>query len=271
MQFLIRLLCHLAPSLMIRMAYNKLTNPQVYKLRSNEIKVLNKSEKSFFKFLDFNIQTYHWKGVGPSILLIHGWEGQAGNFSDIIESLRDNGFNVFAFDGPSHGFSSKGKTSLFEFNNLVLELIKYFDVQYLISHSFGGVATTFALTQLPDLSILKYVLFTTPDKFSERIDDVCQKAGVTEKVKLKLIELIEDEIGQSVSNLNVSGFVKSINVDEALIIHDKDDKVIPLTQSRNVHLNWPNSHFEVVENTGHFKILRTKETIQLAMQFLLND
>ena len=64
-----------------------LTNSQIRKLRTNELVTLEKANKAKYKFKDFDIQLYIWKGGEKNVLLIHGWEGQAGNFLDLIEKL----------------------------------------------------------------------------------------------------------------------------------------------------------------------------------------
>jgi pimeloyl-ACP methyl ester carboxylesterase len=264
----IRIASLLFPGIIANFAYKKLTNPQVRKLRENELITLDKAEKERMRFKEFDIQLYSWKGGDKKILLIHGWEGQAGNFSDIIEQLLSNGYTVYAFDGPSHGYSSKGKTSLFEFSDLVGTLIQKNNIKLLISHSFGGVATTFALYNNSNLQIDKYVLLTTPDKFIERIDEVSESVGISTKVRKRLIHRLEKETKMNVKALNVSGFVKFISVKKALIIHDKDDKVIPIKYSLNVHKNWNESEFKEVEGTGHFRILRSKEVIETIIDYL---
>jgi len=257
----------IAPNVVVNYAYTQLTNPQIRKLRESELEILDKSKKEIFEFRDFKIQTYKWEGGKDKILLIHGWEGQAGNFSEIIKELIQNNFSVYAFDGPSHGFSSRGKTSLFEFTELVGVLIEKFKVSQLISHSFGGVATTYSLFK-NNLSIDKYALLTTPDKFTERIDDVCKRNGITRKVKHKLVNRIEKELNITVSSINVSDFVKKIDVKQAIIIHDKYDKVVPIKQSKNVYANWKTCNFIEVEKTGHFGILKKDSIINLVLEFL---
>ena len=147
-------------------------------------------------------------------------------------------------------------------------MISKFNVNKLISHSFGGVATTFALYNNPNLKIEKYALLTTPDKFSERIDDVSEMVGISNKVKVNLIKKLETESGINANTLNVSDFVKKINVIDALILHDKNDKVIPIDRSLNVHNNWPQSKFEEIEGTGHFRILRTDNVLDKVIEFI---
>lgn len=264
----VKILSTLLPNQVANFAYNQLTNPQIKKLRPNELEVLDTAQKENLKFQDFDIQLYTWLGGPDKVLLIHGWEGQAGNFADLIQKLREKNYTIYAFDAPSHGFSSKGKTSLFEFTELVSMLIRKFDVSKLVSHSFGGVATTYALFNNLDLKIKKYVLLTTPDKFLERIEDVSEQVGITEKVKNILINRLENETSLKVNSLNVSEFVKTINVDKSLIIHDKKDTVIPINRSKNVHKNWKNCEFVEVEGTGHFRILRTNSVLEKTVEFL---
>ncbi len=267
---LVHLASILFPQRVVAFAYQQLTSPQIRKLRSHELAVLEQSDRETLRFQDFDIQLYTWPGGSNSVLLIHGWEGQAGNFADLIQALREQEYTIYAFDAPSHGFSSRGKTSLFEFTELVSVLIKKYQVTKLVSHSFGGVATTYALYQNPDLVINSYVLFTVPDRFLERINDVAQQVGITENVKNRLITKLEAETGLSVADLNVSDFVRFLQVKKALILHDKEDTVIPIERSENVKKQWNNATLIPVENTGHFRILRTPEVIAKAVAFL-ND
>lgn len=265
---IVNFVSHLMPGAFTNIAYGKLTNPQVRKLRDNELRILRQSKSKDFEFKDFKIKTYEWGDDGEVVLLIHGWEGQAGNFSDLVLKLLKSGYKVRAFDGPSHGYSTKGRTSLLEFSELIGVLIKKYNVKKLISHSFGGVATTFALWNNPNIEIEKYVLLTTPDRFLDRIDDVIQQNGISKRVKTRLIEKFETETNYKVETLNVSDFVKGIKVSKALIIHDKNDKVIPIKQSRNVYKNWANSEFKEVEGTGHFRILRTENVLESVLEFI---
>jgi len=258
----------LFPKQVASFAYKQLTNPQIKKLRPHEEEVLAQAQTQWFPFGTFDIKLYQWGNGAKKVLLIHGWEGQAGNFSDLIEELLAQDYTIYAFDAPGHGYSSRGKTSLFEFTELVAVLIKKYQVATLISHSFGGVATTYALYQNKDLLIDQYVLLTTPNRFIERINDVAATIGISQKVKNQLIDRLEKETNQSVENLNVSDFVPHINVKQALIIHDTNDKVIPIERSKTVCNNWQACQFVEVQGTGHFRILRDSNVIQQVLGFL---
>ncbi|MFT4737005.1 MAG: pimeloyl-ACP methyl ester carboxylesterase [Paraglaciecola sp.] len=265
---LVRLLSTVLPNRMVNIAYNTFANPQVKKLRPHELEVLATAKQEDFDFKHFTIKTYQWGETGERILLIHGWEGQAGNFSELIHKLLTAGYQVCSFDAPSHGFSSSGKTSVLEFTELVAVMIRHFKVRKLISHSFGAVATTFSLFNNRDISIDKYVMLTTPDKFSERIDQIVELTGITEQVRAKLMIRLQKEMNVDLNHLNVSEWVKHINVTSGLIIHDRQDKVLSIQQAQNVDRNWPNAQLRIVEGTGHFRILRTDWVLNEAIAFL---
>jgi pimeloyl-ACP methyl ester carboxylesterase len=258
----------LFPGAIAAFAYRQLTNPQLRKLRAHELEVMQTAVQEDLDFQGFRIRTYRWEGEKETILLVHGWEGQAGNFADLIERLQSEGYGILAFDGPSHGFSSRGKTSLFEFAELVGFLAKSSGVKKIVSHSFGGVATVLGLSQQPEVAIEKYVLLTTPDRFIDRIEQVAQQTGITEKVKQKLIQRLESETPLPVDELNVSAFVSKLQVEKSLIIHDKDDRIVPISQSQNVCNNWPVCTLQAIEGTGHFRILRTDFVLDQVITFL---
>jgi pimeloyl-ACP methyl ester carboxylesterase len=201
--------------------------------------------------------------------LVHGWEGQAGNFSSIISRLLAENHSVIAFDGPSHGLSSKnGGTSLFEFAEVVGVIIEKYQIKQIVSHSFGGVATMYSLSQNPALSIENYVLLTTPNKFLDRIDTVAKEVGLSKRAKRKLIDRLENELQMDLSKISVAALSKNVNVKNALIIHDEFDKVLSIKESQAVNDVWSICSLEAIQGTGHFKILKEPKVHDRIIDFL---
>ena len=230
--------------------------------------MLNKAKQTEFPFEDFIIQTYRWGTGSKTVLLVHGWEGQAGNFADLIKVLIADDYTVYAFDGPGHGASSKGKTSLFKFSKLVGALICKYAIKKIVSHSFGGVATTVFLGNSPEIVIDRYVLFTTPNRFENRIEFVAEMVGVSDRVTKKLIKKIEQEEGIIVSEMNVAEYAVKSQVKKALILHDTNDRVLSVEQSKEVNALWEEATLEEVTGTGHYRILRTEAVLKRALLFL---
>jgi len=267
---LIWLIAVIYPPYFIEKAFTFLTKPMQFKLLPHEKKVLDTAKKNTYKFQDFDIQCYQWGKGNTRILMVHGWEGHAGNFAKLIPLLTKNDYTVYAFDGPSHGASSREKTSPFEFTKLVEELIKLFKVTQIVSHSFGGVAALGALGKNPEIQINRYVAFTIPNKFSERIREVCSEFGLPKKVIRQLIDKIEREEGVSVETLNVEDYAKQSSVHKALLLHDINDRILPIRKSAEVAEKWKNAELVEVKNTGHYKILTDSHSLNITVSFLTN-
>ena len=261
-------IARLFPFIFVRKAYQYLTTPMVYKIRPHETEVLNRAEKETFAFNGFNIQLYRWGKGTPKVLLVNGWEGHAGNFADLVPLLLAKKFSIIAFDGPSHGASSKGTTSSFEFTDLVTALIKKFEPQHLISHSFGSVAALISTGRHPELKLEKYVGVTVPNKLRERLEEIANYLGLPYVVVTRLIEKIEANHNVEVDKINVQDYAPKSSFQRALILHDVNDRVLPVERSKEVASNWPKATFEEVQNTGHYRILRTPKVLDRIVSFL---
>ena len=264
----IKLLDFLAPSLSAKIAYWFLSNPQKRKLRNFELKTLDVAEKFTYKYKQFDLQTYLWnKDANKKAIVIHGWEGQAGNFGAIIPVLVEEGFCVTSFDAPSHGFSSKGNTSMMDYMDVVGEFLQKENYDLIITHSFGSVATIYALSQL-EADIKQIILLTTPNRFEDRIQMVIDALGLTDKTKKSFIKLFEQKTGTDPMTLNATEFCQQITAEKITFIHDKNDKAIPIKWSRDVHEAWKDSEFIEIENTGHFKMLWSKKVLEIIKKLI---
>jgi len=251
----------LSPRMAAKKLYHIMSNPRIHKLREFEEKALNRSKKELVKFKGFNIQKYSWgKPDDPIALLIHGWEGQAGNFGALIDLLLGKGYQIVAYDAPSHGNSSKGKTSMFEYADFVTERLKIHQPKVVISHSFGSVTAAFALKENPEVQIDKWFLITTPYHFRDRINEMAEFIGVSGKTVKHLVFILEKEIDIPLDNLNMKVYGGNLNnLGKATIIHSKSDRVIPIEKARLVHNAIPQSQLIELENQGHYRILWSKQ------------
>jgi hypothetical protein len=88
MKRMIQILQLFAPKLVSRIAYKYLSNPRIRKLRDSEKSILSIARTEDIEYKKFKIYKYQWgKENKKTVLLIHGWEGRAGNFAGIIDDL----------------------------------------------------------------------------------------------------------------------------------------------------------------------------------------
>ena len=256
-----KVMSHITPSLIASKVYDFMSNPRIRKLRDHEEAILNKSHKETIQFKGFDIQTYTWGEPGNKLIfLIHGWEGQAGNFGALINILLEKGYQVKAFDAPSHGHSSKGKTSMFDFAELVTLLISQYKPSYIVSHSFGTVTSLMAMTRNPDIPIEKWIIVTTPHNFKDRINDVKQFLGLSDKAMDKVLNLIEDKSYLKVDEMNITYFSDKIDhIKEAVMVHSKQDRILPIEYARKTQEAIKQSRLIELDNHGHYSILWSDE------------
>lgn len=256
------------PSYFGNKIYKNVLNPQVKKLREHELAMLNCAEKSTYSILNYSIQGYKWGNGSQDILLIHGWEGQAGNFTDIIEALLKADYTVYAYDAPGHGYSSGGGEVMFDFHEVARQMINQLKVKKIISHSFGSVATSYSLAKMPDYVLDKCVMITTPSSFATNVSNLCYRMGLSRRAINNFYGRVQDERAININDLNVAKFVQQINVKKALILHDVNDKIIPFKESQRVAEKWKEAKLRPIQDTGHFRILRTPAVTDQVIEFL---
>ena len=240
------------PRMLARRGYHYMSNPNIRKLRDFEEEVLARAVQHRMDFKQFEIQCYRWGNpYRPVVLLVHGWEGQAGNFGALVDVLLEKKYCVVAYDGPAHGKSSISPTSMFELGELAGVMIGLYHPKVIISHSFGSVATLMGLAEqsTDDWQLDRWMLVTTPHDFRERIAGVAQHFGVTHRTVQHIIDMVERDTGASIETINMDDYgAKVHNVAEALIIHSVMDRVIPISEARAAHRALPFS--DLVELEG---------------------
>lgn len=258
------------PSLSAKQVYHVLSNPRIRKLKDFEEEILDKAEQETITFRDFSIQTYTWGNPSDKpAFLIHGWEGHAGNFGGLIDLLLEKGYFIKAFDGPAHGRSSKGKTSMFEFAELVSLLLQRYRPQAIISHSFGSVTTMMALSENTDIPVDQWIVVTTPHNFKDRVSQIQDYIGVTHRTMDKVIGLIEKDTQTSIDQLNIPHYGDRVShVKKVLIVHSQSDKVLPIRSARIAHESIPQSDLIELNGLGHYSILWSEELKEIVKNAL---
>ena len=250
-----------SPNAAVNQIYKFMSNPRVHKLRTSEEEVLDTATQRFVSFDGFQLKRYYWGEANQKkALLIHGWEGQAGNFAALITTLRQKGYQVLLYDAPSHGSSSKGPTNMFQFADFMDSVVAEYQPNLVISHSFGSVTTAKALIENRAVPIDHWIMVTTPYLFRNRINGVADVLGVSKKVVNRLVRKLEKELNQSMDELNMFTYCKQLTqVKKATLVHSKTDKILPINNSIEVNKAFPNSELVELDNLGHYAILWSDE------------
>ncbi|MCJ0873152.1 alpha/beta hydrolase [Streptomyces sp. AP-93] len=92
------------------------------------------------------VTTYRWGDGDRPVLIVHGWTSRASRFAGFVEALLAEGRTVVSFDAPGHGASGGRATTILRQREIIRRLhAQYGEFSDVLAHSFGVVATFFAL------------------------------------------------------------------------------------------------------------------------------
>ena len=91
--------------------------------------------------------------------------------------------------------------------------------------------------------------------------------GMSWNLSLEDVALVE-EVKKQIDEINVEDYAQKSSVEKALLLHDTNDRVLPVEKSREVARKWPAAKLIEVTGTGHYKILGEKKVLDKVMEFL---
>jgi pimeloyl-ACP methyl ester carboxylesterase len=270
MNFISQIVDTIFPSIGAYKVYSALSTPKFRKLKKFEENALDSAKKEKIGFKNYEIQTYIWGDeYHKTVLPIHGWEGHAGNFGALISILLDKGYKIISFDAPSHGSSSVGKTNMFEFTECSSAMMKKYNPNFIISHSFGSVSSIVSISENQDVEIEKWIMITTPNDYRDRMNGFADYFKLSDRARKELVNIVEKDSKVRIRTLNMTYYGKLIpNMKEAIIIHSKADIVLPIEQARSAKKAIPKSRLIEIEKAGHFNILWSSRLKELVMELM---
>jgi len=213
------------------------------------------------------LAAWRW-GSGPPVYLMHGWEGRGSQLASFVEPLVARGYSVVAFDAPAHGASPGTEATLSDFADSLLALQKYVGAPAaVIAHSFGTLATLLAVRR--GLSARALVLLAVPSP-RERLALFRATLHLPDAVTGRLRALIEDRVGAPWDDVEGAALAAGIGV-PSLVIHDSDDKEVPMAHSEATAQSLSSSTFEVTKGLGHRRILKDAGVVSLVASFVAKN
>ncbi|HEY1021718.1 MAG TPA: hypothetical protein VGE06_05370, partial [Flavisolibacter sp.] len=156
-----------------------------------------------------------------------------------------------------------------DYKNFIQHILQeYGPVTHFITHSFGGLALSLALEEVPHDEAWK-VVFIAPATESERaMQNFFHVVKLDDEIKKEFQQLVEEANGKPLSWYSVARASASIKA-QVLFMQDKLDvqtpyaDVVPIIQK-----GYPNFRFVISEGLGHRRIYKDAATIKSIMDFL---
>ncbi|MBX2825465.1 MAG: alpha/beta hydrolase [Gammaproteobacteria bacterium] len=226
----------------------------------------------------FNISTYvfepeadHLPTSDHTTLLVHGWSSRATHMLAFVQPLLDLGHKVVAVDLPAHGESS-GRLFHVPLGVRALHAVSTQVCSWnsIIAHSLGGTVTSAlvdgTIRDCEPMVPKRLVLISTPNCIPQIFADFSEMIGLNTKGHATLCSKAEQIAGSP-----LGAFVTQRQVQDAgvptLVIHDHDDREIPVSEATAIAGDNPAAELYPVNGHGHRRILYAEDVVKQAVAF----
>ncbi len=256
----------LSPALATRWFQHLFFTPFRYKTPEKELEALKTAEQYQLTVDGKGIQVYAW-GKGQAVLMVHGWAGRGTQFRKFIDSFNSQGLRVVAIDGPAHGKSDGRKTEIMEFAKAIDTVYRHEQATAIIAHSFGGVASLYAMAQgLPNRVLINIASPTIAD---EIIKSYLKALKGSERIGRLFKEFIIKKTGKRFEDFSALEIVKHIPADfHFLLIYDEDDVEVTMPHAHAMKQTYPQALLFQTSGLGHNRILKEDKVINRCVTFI---
>ena len=226
------------------------------------------ARSTFLQHKGRHIAMWRWGSQdAPAVLLAHGWGGNAAQMRPFVFPLLEAGYRVIAYDQPAHGVSDGKLTGLPDFADVLAEVAWHHGgVEGVIAHSLGGPAAALALAW-GKAHFGKVVLVSPPSDLVGYSRRFARWYWMPEAMRKAMQNAIEERYGVLWEDLEVARVAPRLAA-QALVIHDRSDRMTPWTQGATVARLWPRARLLLTNGLGHGRILADEGVTKAAADFI---
>lgn len=212
-----------------------------------------------------DIACWCW-GRGPTVILVHGWEGYAAQLIHFVRPLVEAGFRVATFDMPAHGRSTGSRISVFDMSAAIRAVGEVFaPTRAVIAHSLGGAASIVAMSE--GLEVERVVLLAPAAEPRYFAQALAKMLGFSKTRTDGMLKRIENRLGMRLEQASTLRMVPKMNV-PVLVMHDPHDAEVPFEHGKRIAQAWPGARLERLSKMGHRRMLRNPDIIGMVTAFI---
>lgn len=215
------------------------------------------------------LAAWRW-GFGPSVLLVHGWEGRGSQLAAFVAPLVEAGLSVVAFDAVGHGDSPEHRMYLTDFADCVAAAAEAAassgPLHGIIAHSFGAAAVLLAHARA-GTSAPRNVVVSPNVVVTDAVQRFSAFLGLDDADRTALERRITAHTGVSLDELSLDRLAGPRS-DGLLVLHDRTDREVAFRQGERLAAAWPNAQLVATDGLGHRRILRDADVVARAVRFV---
>jgi pimeloyl-ACP methyl ester carboxylesterase len=254
------------PGIAFNIAFRLFYTPIRYKTPERELPLQESAKKFTTKINGKRTQFYSWGSEqNPLAIVAHGWMGRATQFYKLVDAFLKRNYHVVGFDGPAHGASAGRESNILEFAEAIGFISeKYGNIHCALGHSFGGVTILNAIEQ--GTPIDNVVLIATPTIASDIIKSFEEKINASPATGERFLKEVDRRYGIAFEYMSASEIIKRIELKNLLLVHDENDRDVPIAHSRLMKELYPQAHTIFTEGLGHTRILRNDGVVKQILE-----
>lgn len=187
------------------------------------------------------------------VLLVHGWNGAATDWTNMARTLREHGHDVFAVDLPGHGTARGTSSSLPRFVR-ALETIERehgpFDIW--VAHSMGANAAIAAMVRGAKTQRLILISPLVWPRLALR--GFARAFGLSAESTEDYLATLERIERMRLDDLDAPLNARLIAI-PVLVVHDAGDRMIPVADARTLAAAFASGGQLITSGLGHRRVL----------------
>jgi pimeloyl-ACP methyl ester carboxylesterase len=209
------------------------------------------------------LAAWRW-GFGPTVLLVHGWEGRGSQLGAFVEPLVAAGLSVVAFDAPGHGDSPGSRLYLGDHADAIESVATAIGpVHAVIAHSFGVAATLLAGSR-GVLARARLVAIAPNVLIPESVARFSRMVGLDDDARAAFERRLAAATGITLDQLTLDRLVGD---GPLLVVHDRDDREVGFAQGERLATTWSGASLAPTTGLGHRRVLRDPDVLARAAAF----
>jgi pimeloyl-ACP methyl ester carboxylesterase len=212
------------------------------------------------------VAAWRW-GIGPTVLLVHGWEGRGSQLGALVAPLVEAGLSVVAFDAPAHGDSSGSRLYLTDHADAVADVVTAVGpVHAIVAHSFGAAAVLLAGAR-HGVDISRNVMISPNVIIDESLVKFARAVALDDRDRDGFERRIVLASGVALGALSVEALAGKRDA-ALLVVHDRNDREVGVKHGDRLAAAWPNAQLVLTDELGHRRILRDDAVIARVVDFV---
>ena len=231
--------------------------------------IFHHAEKLSLSFNNQIVRGWKWKSDqkdAKRILICHGFNSYSYKFEKYVSLLKKEGFEVLAFDAPSHGMSKGKRINALLYRDMILAIEKgYGSLFGIMAHSLGGLAAALAAEKIG--TVQKLVLVAPATDTNRAVDNFFTLIQLNPAVKKDFKQIMIELAQAPITYFSVGRAIQEIR-SNTLWLHDTDDTICPFEDVIPVkQMNLPHVRFIITEGFGHSRIYKEHKVAKDIISF----